>query len=130
MTRLDPFTPVEWFIAIAHSLRRQIPGSSIPIVVFTDGSNDEVGRLLEIDNVHLHQRRTAITDLWALSQARLLIASGFSTFSMWASYLGGMPTVYAPSKIQEHVQIGRPGAIEITLAANEDVPAAAFRSLM
>jgi len=91
--------------------------------LFTDGSREEVAEILNVDNVHLHRRGTAIADLWTLAQARLLFASGFSTFSMWASFLGGMPTIYAPGKIQERVQLERPRPLEIEVEEGADIPA-------
>lgn len=123
------YTPIEWFCETAAKLRRQLSGPPIPLVIFTDGSEEEVRPLLQLRNVHVRARQQAITDLWALSHARLLIATGHSTFSMWASYLGGMPTVYAPGKIQERVQQGRPGAMEIELSASDDIPDALLKGL-
>jgi hypothetical protein len=41
---------------------------------------------------------SAIADLWALSNANVLVASG-STFSMWASYLGRMPVIWHPGQL-------------------------------
>jgi hypothetical protein len=117
-----PYTPLSWFVAMAAAVRRRPAFESLPIVVFTDGSKEEVAPLLDIPNVRLHGRGAAITDLWILAGASVLFASGYSTFSMWASFLGGMPTVYAPGKIQQHVQRGRPRAIEIELAEHDDIP--------
>ena len=76
----------------------------VPIVVFTDGRPEEVRELTELKGVRYHDRKPAITDLLMLSNADLLLASGRSTFSMWASFLGEMPTIYAPGKMQQRVQ--------------------------
>jgi hypothetical protein len=116
------YTPISWFASMARAVRRERSLDSFPLVVFTDGSPDELGQLLEIDGVRLHTRQTAITDLWMLTHARLLFASGFSTFSMWASFLGGMPTIYAPGKIQQRVQSERPNSFEIELEEDADLP--------
>jgi hypothetical protein len=120
------YTPISWFVSMARAARREPALHAIPLVVFTDGSPDELGPLLEIDGVLLHSRQTAITDLWTLTHAQLLFASGFSTFSMWASFLGGMPTIYAPGKIQQRVQSGRPDSTEIELEEGADLPARAM----
>jgi hypothetical protein len=117
-----PYTPIAWFASMARAVRRCPELDSVPIVMFTDGSADEVAEVLNIDDIHLHRRGTAIADLWALAHARLLFATGFSTFSMWASFLGGMPTIYAPGKIQQYVQTGRPHAVEIELEEGADIP--------
>jgi hypothetical protein len=95
-------------------------------VVFTDGSSDEVSALCAVDGARLHHRQAAITDLWTLAHAGLLFASGFSTFSMWASFLGGMPTLYAPGKIQQRVQLGSRNAIELELGEGSPLPHSVF----
>lgn len=117
------YTPTPWFTAMARAVRGCSEINGMPIVLFTDGSREEVAEILNIHNVHLHRRGTAISDLWTLAQARLLFASGFSTFSMWASFLGGMPTIYAPGKIQERVQLKRPRSLEIEVEEGADIPA-------
>ena len=126
---VSQFTPISWFVSMARALRDAPSLRAMPIVVFTDGSEDEVADLLALQNVRLQQRQSALSDLWTLSRAQLLFASGYSTFSMWASYLGGMPTVYAPGKIQQRVQTGLAEPMEIELAGGASIPAAVFRRL-
>ena len=116
------FTPLSWFESMAWTVRGRDSLRSMPIVVFTDGSPEEVDALCRIEGVVLHRRATAITDLWTMSRAGILFASGFSTFSMWASFLGGMPTIYAPGKLQQRVQTARADAIEIELPAGLYIP--------
>lgn len=123
------YTPTDWFVAMARALRQRSEFDAMPLVLFTDGSADEVSDVLRVDKVRLHSSGPAIADLWTLAHASLLFATGHSTFSMWASYLGGMPTVYAPGKIQQSVQAGRPGAIEIELAAHDALPAGLHGSI-
>jgi hypothetical protein len=96
----------------------------MPIVVFTDGSRSEVDALTAEDGIVVQEPRAAITDLLHLSQATLLFASGYSTFSMWASFIGLMPTVYAPGKLLQkvHASPDSEGACEIELAANAPIP--------
>lgn len=116
------FTPTRWFVGMVNAVRRCPELSSTPIIIATDGSAEEVRPILQLENVHLHPRGTAIADIWLLAHADLLFASGYSTFSMWASYLGGMPTIYAPGRIQQKVQGGRPAPAEFELAGEEDIP--------
>lgn len=125
IAQLPQITPIDWFVAMAHAVRRHKQLDAVPIIVFTDGSDEEVSEVLRVDGVRLYQSGAAIADLWALSGASLLFASGFSTFSMWASYLGGMPTIYAPGKIQQRVQEGLQ-ALEIELDADANPPAEAY----
>ncbi|MBE0612761.1 MAG: hypothetical protein IH604_03745 [Burkholderiales bacterium] len=123
------FTPLEWFIDMAQSIRRFVRLRSVPIVVFTDGAVEEIQALRQIDGVCVSQRQRAITDLWTMAHASLLFASGFSTFSMWASFLGGMPTIYAPGKIQQRVQSGRPHSMELELFDGPNIPSSVLERL-
>jgi len=122
LAAVNQYTPLTWFLAMARAVRRCRALASVPILVFTDGTADEVADLCRIDGVRLNPRGHAITDLWILTQCRLLFASGFSTFGMWASFLGGMPTVYAPGKLQQHVQADRTDSLELELPADADIP--------
>jgi hypothetical protein len=120
------YTPLHWFVDIVAALSRAGVLQGTSVRVYSDGSVDELEPLLRCDGVHLQPRQAAITDLWAMSRSRLLVASGFSTFGMWASFLGGMPTLYAPGKLQQRVQAGRPGAFELELGGGDDIPEAAL----
>ena len=120
------FTPLSWFVAMVHAMRRVDGARDRTVVVFSDGSPDELADLLALDGVRLHMRRSAITDLWLMSTATALFGSGFSTFGMWASYLGGMPTFYAPGKLQQRVQAGRSRAVELEIAPGDGLPGYAF----
>ena len=129
LTKVNQYTPISWFVSMARAVRCEKALRSIPIAVFTDGSPDEVAELCAIEGVRLHQREPAIKDLWTMAHARLLLASGFSTFGMWASFLNGMPTIYAPGKIQQFVQTERKGAFELELAEHEAIPANILASI-
>jgi hypothetical protein len=115
---------------MARAVRQCTVSATVPIIVFTDGDPEEVADLCEVDGVRLHRRAPAIGDLWTVAHAGLLFGSGFSTFGMWASFLGGMPTVYAPGKVQQHVQAGRAGAVEIELPAGGEIPEYALARLL
>jgi hypothetical protein len=129
LKQVNQYTPISWFISMARAVRCEEAYRSTPIIIFTDGSPEEVAEICAIEGVHLHQRRQAIMDLWTLTHAKLLFASGFSTFGMWASFLNGMPTIYAPGKIQQFVQTGRENALEIELAEDEHIPANVVASI-
>jgi len=119
---VNQYTSLSWFAGMVRAVRNEQPLRRVPIVVFTDGSHDEVAELIRLGDVQLHQRQSTITDLWELAHASVLFASGFSTFSMWASYLGGMPTFYAPGKLQQRVQTGDLASVEMELAEHAPIP--------
>ncbi len=116
------YTPLAWFVAMARALRRDASRRGMPIVVFTDGSAEEVRELCAVEGVALAARAPAVADLWLMTRASALFASGFSTFGMWASFLGRMPTFYAPGKLQQRLLDDERGGIEMELAAGEAIP--------
>jgi hypothetical protein len=122
LKQVKQYTPLSWFVAMTRAVRQCRRLRNLPIVVFTDGSHDEVMGLCRLDNVQLRPRRHAMADLWAMSRATLLFASGYSTYGMWASFLGSMPTLYAPGKIQQRVQAGRAGSIELEVHEGDPIP--------
>ena len=84
--------PMSWFIHVVNELRGQV-GACVPVRVFSDASDAELGPLLALSEVTRMTFGSSIADLLALSTAKVLVASG-STFSMWASYLGRMPVIW------------------------------------
>src|SRR5205085_696868 len=74
---------------------RSAMGSTVPVWVFSDASDDEIRPLLAITGVRRVFFGSAIADLLAMSTAKVLVASG-STFSMWAAFLGRMPVIWPP----------------------------------
>lgn len=87
---------LEWYVAVLRKLRAVI-GENTRALVFSDGSTEELRVILEIADVDLFRGGTAISDMLALSKAKVLIASG-STFSMWAGFLGQIPAVWYPGQ--------------------------------
>lgn len=124
------YTPSSWFAAMVRRVREIPEAKHLSVVLFTDGYPDEVADLTGKSGVFLHKNQTAITDLLTMSTASVLFASGYSTFSMWASYLGGMPTIYAKGKMQQPVQIGRIDACELELGEGDEIPEDVFRRLL
>lgn len=105
--------PIEWYVDIVKQILSQ---ALIPmrIVVFSDGGDEELSQLLSLPNTERANFGSAISDMLALSQTSVLVASG-STYSMWASYLGRMPAVWFkgtrkgpiyPEKPEAEVEVG------------------------
>jgi hypothetical protein len=51
-----------------------------------------------LENVRLHRPGCAASDLLVLSQTKVLLGSGGSSFSAWASFFGEIPTVTIPGQ--------------------------------
>lgn len=87
---------LHWY---AHAIRavRNAIGEECLALVCSDGEESELGPVLSLPNAAIHRSGSAIGDLLSLSAARILVASG-SSFSMWASFLGQIPTVWFPGQ--------------------------------
>ena len=83
--------PIAWYEKIITRVRQTFP--ELPILVFSDGREDELADILAIDGVSLRRGPNDVADLLSLAQARLLIGSN-STFSRWAAFLGNMPSIW------------------------------------
>ncbi len=86
--------PMKWYVDIVNRLRSEA-GYDIEVNIFSDGTDEDLAEILKLPNTRRRFYGSAIADMLALSRSRLLIASA-STFSMWASYLGRMPTIWFP----------------------------------
>jgi len=78
--------PLEWYTDRLQVIRRAV-GAEVPAMIFSDASEAELAPLLAQPNVVMRKGGTALDDIWKLSQAAAIVASG-STFSYWAGYLG------------------------------------------
>ena len=90
-------TPLEWFILTLQRVRN-IMGNNLGAYVVSDGDELDLKPVLSLPNTVHVKNTTALADLLSLSQARLLIASGGSSFSAWGAFLSGAPTVCIPGQ--------------------------------
>lgn len=79
--------PIEWYVAALDHVR-EILGFNFKAMVFSDGLDSELSQLICQPNVRRSPYRESITDILALSQAKVIIGS-CSTFSTFGVYLGG-----------------------------------------
>jgi hypothetical protein len=84
-------TSIEWFLDNIPTLRKTY--GFLPVYIVSDGSPKKLEFIFsKIRDVHIVNNNTAIEDLLFLSKANVLMGSGNSSFSAWASFLGNMPT--------------------------------------
>lgn len=114
--KLNQRIPLEWYIEMLHGVRHNL-GRPAPAYVFSDGTDAELAQLLAVPGCQRVTFGSAIADLWALSNANLLVASG-STFSMWASYLGRMPVIWHPGQLRCRLYAGAIFEHEIAQASD------------
>lgn len=93
--------PIEWYVKMGKELRKII-GYDVKIYIFSDGTDQELAPLLNLENTERIFCGSAISDIIALSKAGILVASG-SSFSMWARYLGRMTTVMFPNQVKQEI---------------------------
>jgi hypothetical protein len=87
-------TPLDWFVEALRAVRASASAVT-PAIIVSDGSAADLAAVLKEPQVALIRTRVPLGDMLALAGARVLLASG-SSFSAWASFLGGMPTVTGP----------------------------------
>ena len=111
--------PIDWYI---HALQavRMAAGCSLEAKVFSDGSEKELRPLLALQGVARVTAGSSIADLLAMSRSKILIASG-STFSMWASYFGRMPTIWHPGQLRQRLYPATQG-LEVEYNSGERLP--------
>jgi hypothetical protein len=90
-------TPLKWFVE-SLKLIRAVLGFPAKAYVVSDGTESSLRELLTLENVYFQRPGCAITDLLVLAKSQILIASGGSSFSAWASFLGQMPTISYPGQ--------------------------------
>jgi len=112
--------PLPWYINTINRVRKVV-GIKILIEIYSDGTDEELSQILTMPNVKRHTFGTAIADMLALSQYKLLIGSG-STFSVMARYLGRMDSISPTNQITEYVLIQNDQSREIELGMNENIP--------
>lgn len=113
--------PLTWYAEVLCRIRQEL-GFEAQARVFSDGSAEELGDLLALPAIAVSRGGTAVSDMLTLSQANLIIASG-STFSMWGSYLGQVPTVWYPGQRRQLILgQGDTPSLEPEVASSGDFP--------
>jgi hypothetical protein len=90
-------TPLDWFVEMLRLMRTH-SGKSLPAVVVSDGTEHDLARLLAEPNVRMLRPGCPASDLLVLSQCRVMLGSGGSSFSAWASFLGDVPVYTVPGQ--------------------------------
>lgn len=87
--------PIAWIRETIAALRCEL-GDDWPVWVFSDGRDDDLSGLLSVRGVHRLHFGSALADMLAMAQSNVLVVA--STYSMWSSYLGSVPSVYYPGQ--------------------------------
>jgi len=79
-----------------RAIRSEI--GEIAVRPYSDGDADELRPLLDLEGLNFIEGKSAVTDLLAMADARVIVASS-STFSMWSSFLGDVPSIWFPGRM-------------------------------
>lgn len=103
--------PLDWYRTAYHKSCNLlgVPVGRPKVVLFTDGEPSQVAQELGIVNLEVDSSRNALQSILRMSKADMLIGSR-STFSMWAAFLGNVPTIWPAAFSVERTFPIRPGA--------------------
>jgi hypothetical protein len=90
-------TKLDWYVTQVMIAQKKLP--DVTVLLFSDGEQKELTKLLSLSNVRLARTGNALADLIGLSQSKYLIGSR-STFSLWSAYLGHQPAVFPQRTFQ------------------------------
>lgn len=95
--RLGDYLPhlrvdLKWYCGIIENILSINPSQKI--VIFSDGTDEELKPLLNVKNVKRAFYGNAFADMWAISKSKLVIASD-STFSAWGAFIGQKPVIFS-----------------------------------
>lgn len=110
--------PIEWYIHTIEKIRNKV-NSNVPVNIFSDAKDSEIEQILNLPNVTRYYFGSSIADMLAISKSQLLIASN-STFSLWGSYLGQMPTIWFPGTLR--IQLFDNPLKEIEIDYDDELP--------
>ncbi len=96
-------TEIDWFIQALAVTRQRL--GNLPAIIVSDGGEKELAAILQVPGTVLLNSRNAIEDLLVLSNCKVLLGSGNSSFSAWASFLGGMDTYSSQETSFAHFRI-------------------------
>lgn len=116
------YTPLSWYVELAKALNDSETWRALPIRIMSDGEDWQLAELLALPQCSRAPSASALGHLLQMSKATLLAASGHSTFSMWASYLGRMPTLYYPGRMDQNVFPAGSGLYEGEWRPATDLP--------
>jgi hypothetical protein len=90
-------TPIPWFVRSLEAIREAVK-ADVPALIVSDARVEALRPLLAMPEVRLLRPTSPISDLLAVAKAKVLLASGSSSFSAWGAWLGQMPAISHPGQ--------------------------------
>jgi hypothetical protein len=94
--------PLQWYLGVISELRSAL-GANFPVIVFSDGTDEEIKEVLELENVNRSPFSQSITDLLAIAKSTVIITSR-SSYSLFGAYLGHVPSIWYEGKNEIYQQ--------------------------
>ncbi len=86
--------PTQWFKNCIENIRAVV--GPVPATIFSDGTDEQLRDLLSLPHTRRAKANPSLLDILLLARGKVLITTGTSTFSMWANFLGEMPSIWYP----------------------------------
>jgi hypothetical protein len=118
--------PLSWYIHVIESIAAERIWDG-EIGICSDADEDQLRPVLQLPNVRLVKGKNALEDLNYLAQSQLLIGS-FSTFSQWAAYFSGGPSIWHPDYDRKG-GLGN-GSFEMTMSQDRPADRAEWKECM
>jgi hypothetical protein len=93
------YSPPDWFVDSIRSLSVSEELKGIPIKVMTNGDAGDRELFAGIPNLEFVNTGNAAANILFMAQSLVFVGTGYSTFSRWISFLGGMPTFFFPGYV-------------------------------
>jgi len=100
--------PLDGYVKTLRQIREAICRQAKAFVV-SEGAESNLQPLLQEPGVELVKSASAISDLFILAKSRVLIGAGGSSFSAWASFLSGAPTITHPGQSLQWFKLSTSG---------------------
>lgn len=90
----------DWYVKALRQACVDAGAGNRKIQVFSDASKDELAFLADaFKDIVFMPKAPALHDMLLLSKAESIVCTSKSTFSMWAVFLGGMPSYWSDSEV-------------------------------
>jgi hypothetical protein len=113
----------EWYLKalgvarknLLSSMGRDKPSESLDlhVRVFSDGDPETLRFITDQPDVVLMPKAPALLDLLAMSRGKALVATSRSTFSMWAVFLGQMPSYWHPCEVPPDISVEKQSTVVV-----------------
>lgn len=85
-----------YYIKRIKEIRLKTGIENLPVTIFSDGREDELKDILQLDNVSIAKNSEDIVDMFQLSLSKYIILSRGSSFGYWAAFLSESIVILHP----------------------------------